>query len=341
MQRKPLPDLMKGIAVVFMVQVHIMELFARQEVLDSTLGKISLFLGGPTAAPVFLAIMGYFLALSNRSSKELARRGIKLLLLGLLLNIGLNLHLLIKIYSGIINEDPLKYIFGVDIFFVAGLSILIIALLRKILKESVLAYSLLMLVIPIIAMFIPDSADDKGFSTYLMSFFWMKTSWSYFPLIPWLAYPLSGYVFHLLERGNYGAVNWALDKKSSFLVISLIALSVTAVYPFKMIVDLPKYYHHGVLTFLWISAFILFEMMLLERVEREWGKSRVLKYLKWLGKNVTAVYVVQWLIIGNLATALYKTQFTAGFFLWFAIALAVSSVIVYGWTRARSLIRSS
>ena len=34
MTRNPLPDLMKGIAVVFMVQVHVMELFARQEVID-------------------------------------------------------------------------------------------------------------------------------------------------------------------------------------------------------------------------------------------------------------------------------------------------------------------
>jgi len=41
-----------------MVQVHIMELFARQDIFEDTVGKISLFFGGPPAAPVFMAVMG-------------------------------------------------------------------------------------------------------------------------------------------------------------------------------------------------------------------------------------------------------------------------------------------
>ena len=59
-------DLLKGMAVLAMIQVHLMELFARQEVYDSLTGKISLFLGGIPAAPVFMAVMGYFLFLQVR-----------------------------------------------------------------------------------------------------------------------------------------------------------------------------------------------------------------------------------------------------------------------------------
>ncbi|MEI7897648.1 MAG: heparan-alpha-glucosaminide N-acetyltransferase domain-containing protein [bacterium] len=54
-------DLLKGIAVLFMIQVHIMEQFASPDTCNSLIGKISMFLGGPPCAPVFLAVMGYFL----------------------------------------------------------------------------------------------------------------------------------------------------------------------------------------------------------------------------------------------------------------------------------------
>ena len=46
-KRNQTADLLKGLAVIFMIQVHIMELFAKQEIYDGIAGKISLFFGGP------------------------------------------------------------------------------------------------------------------------------------------------------------------------------------------------------------------------------------------------------------------------------------------------------
>ncbi len=46
MERKPLPDVLKGIAVILMIQVHIMELLMLPAVYNSSFGYISLFLGG-------------------------------------------------------------------------------------------------------------------------------------------------------------------------------------------------------------------------------------------------------------------------------------------------------
>jgi len=56
--RNQTADLLKGFAVIFMIQVHVIEQFATQTLYDSLWGKISLFLGGPFCAPVFLAVMG-------------------------------------------------------------------------------------------------------------------------------------------------------------------------------------------------------------------------------------------------------------------------------------------
>ena len=64
-------DLLKGIAVLLMIQVHVMELFASVAVSNSTAGKLSLFLGGAPVAPFFMIIFGYFIAKPDRKSTRL------------------------------------------------------------------------------------------------------------------------------------------------------------------------------------------------------------------------------------------------------------------------------
>ena len=334
-KRKPLPDLLKGLAFVLMVQVHIMEQFALQDVYNSVAGKISLFLGGPFAAPLFLAVMGYFLAASKRTPKGLVIRGLKLILLALLLNIGLNFHLLIKIYSGQVNLDPWKYILGADILFVAGLSIIIVSFLKKIFKEKAYLYVLLSAVIPCITYFIPESNNHQGFTAYLGSFLWMRTDWSYFPLVPWFSYPLIGYGYYLVMNGNYSAVNWLKERKMALMFILAAVLVITSYYPFGVITRLHEYYHQGFLVFVWISVFLLFLVILLGIFEKEWGQTKSFLYLKWTGREVTAMYVIQWVIIGNLATSLYKTQFPFWLIVWFVAILAISSGLTYLYIRIR------
>jgi ABC-type iron transport system FetAB permease component len=68
-------------------------------------------------------------------------------------------------------------------------------------------------------------------------------------------------------------------------------------------------------------------------MEAATGKSLVMRYIKWLGKNVTAVYVVQWLIIGNIATAIYRTQYPFSLILWFLVIITVSSILTYFYAR--------
>ena len=60
------------------------------------------------------------------------------------------------------------------------------------------------------------------------------------------------------------------------------------------------------------------------------GETLFFKYFKWLGKHVTLIYVIQWLLIGNIATEIYKTVsnpiYIAG---WFLIITVSSSSLTY------------
>ena len=92
MKRLPLPDLLKGFAVFLIVPVHILELFIDYPGRESILGKILLLLGGPVAVPVFMIVMGYFVAKNKKSLSKNLLRGIKVFAVGFLLNIALNFH---------------------------------------------------------------------------------------------------------------------------------------------------------------------------------------------------------------------------------------------------------
>lgn len=328
MTRKPLPDLLKGLAVVFMIQVHLMELFATEELFLSWAGRISLFLGGPFAAPVFMAVMGYFLAASNRSTSSRIARGLRLVALGLLLNIGLNLHFLLR--TGL-TAETWQYIFGVDILLMAGLSIIIITLLSLLAGDRYYVYLIFALLIALLADLLRDLPAGPVWAKYLTAFFRGSTSWSYFPLFPWMAYPLLGYGYYFFGRKNKIIRETFKRKKNLLFAVSAILVVASLPFALRVSADLPRYYHHGALFFLWMIIFLSFWAWTLQYLQDVSGGTRIGAFLKWLGRNVTAVYFVQWLIIGNLAPVFYKTQFLLPLTGWFLLVLSLTSAIVYCW----------
>jgi hypothetical protein len=50
----------------------------------------------------------------------------------------------------------------------------------------------------------------------------------------------------------------------------------------------------------------------------------VVRIIKWMGQKVTSLYVIQWLIIGNMATILFRSQNLFQFLAWFSIVTLVT-----------------
>lgn len=130
--RFPLPDLLKGFVVFLIGPVHILETFNDYPGRESLFGKILLLLGGPFGVPIFMMVMGYFVASSKKRTAQNVLRGVLIFILGILLNIGLNFNLLLKIWIDDWQFDLLQSIFGIDIFFLAGLSIIVLSVLKAI-----------------------------------------------------------------------------------------------------------------------------------------------------------------------------------------------------------------
>jgi uncharacterized membrane protein len=328
--RLALPDILKGIAVLLMIQVHIMELIATGKVMDSLAGKFSLFFGGAPAAPVFMAVMGYFLAQSNRSPKTNLMRGLRLIGLGFLLNAGMNFHLLIKIFTGSINLNPWPYLLGVDILFLAGLSIILLTIMRHFFEKTIRPYALLIIFAATASAWLPVYDGDHTWIKYAMAFFWSDAHWSYFPLFPWLAYPTAGFLFSILND-KFQLQHFTRKGLIYLTVAVFILIAIPLPYAIKTSTDLSSYYHHGIWFVCWALFFIVFWTILLALITNNKSRKSHFRYLAWIGKNVTAFYVIQWLIIGNVATAIYKSREGFELMLWFVLVLLFTSLLVRGW----------
>lgn len=329
-KRSPVADLLKGLAVIFMIQVHIMEQFAAPEIYESVIGKISLFLGGPPCAPVFMAVMGYYLASSEKPFLYFLKRGLLLFSGGILLNIARSANLLHFIIKGKSSVDPFFYIFGVDIFLLAGISIILIGILRIIFKRNCIFYPALAFIMAAVGNFLPEFGTDIKWTAVINAFFWGDFRWSYFPLFPWIAYILLGFALHLFSDKYKLLSKYTSDHSLVFCIPFLAAAAITISYGVETAHDLKGvngYYHHGILYFLWVVMFGAGYVMAVHYAEENTGKAPLMIYLKWVGKNVTAFYVIQWIIIGNFAANIFRSEGKLALVLWFLGITAAVSII--------------
>lgn len=329
--------MLKGLAVIFMIQVHVMEQFASVAANETIIGHIFYFLGGPFCAPVFVAVMGYFLAASDKSFMFLLKRGVALFLLGILLNIVRSIHLLITIFQGKYDLDPLHFIFGADILTLAGLSIVLIALLQLISKKNLLLYLSLMVLFAVVGSFVHTGVNDHRF---YLAFITGNSSYSYFPLFPWFSYVLSGYIFKLIYDQYKNYIHKFTYIHRIFLGLLSLILLVFTPYAFKISADLPAYYHHGFAFFLWVIGFMMLYVVIIHYITK-WVKiTLVIDYLSWTGQNVTVIYIIQWIIIGNIATAIYRTQNLIQSVLWFVGITLVSCLLAVVYMKIKAYYQS-
>jgi len=322
-KRNQTADLLKGFAVIFMIQVHVIEQFATPELYESWVGKISLFLGGPFCAPVFLAVMGYFLAMSKRNFWYFIKRGIVLFVGGIALNLFRSTNLLLHLFREEILVNPYNFIFGADILTLAGMSLIFIGFMRLFFKQRIWGYIVVAVIVVSLTPFLPDFWTKNSVYDYIFAFLWGNVKWSYFPLFPWIAYILVGYAFKLMPKQYVENITNYL-KNYKYSISLLIILLLTMPYAVYIAIDLTgKYYHHGFLFFAWTLLFMLAYTLIMRQIEIKFGNTKTLYIVQWMGKNVTLLYVIQWLIVGNAAAEIFKTQNLWQCTLWF---LAISVV---------------
>ncbi len=340
-RRDSFPDLLKGLAVLWMIQVHLTEQLASPALSESILGAFSLFLGGPACAPVFLLVMGYFILAKDHTPEYYFRRGALLFTGGLLLNVARSANLLIHIVFYGWQADPWPYIFGADILPLAGLSVIIAGIIKP-LAYRFQGSGLLVLAI-LVAWATPVLWPlQPGNYPFQLAFSFLAgpSPWSYFPLFPWFAYVLTGMWLRSLLNLNPTVKLLAADSRSLLLIIpSMALLTVTFTWAFGITRNLEginSYYHHGLPFYGWVMVFILVYGFLIRQIAQTYGDRKPVRWIRKAGEKVTLVYVVQWIIIGNLATILFRSVEISGYLFWMAVTLTMTLFISAAFLRFRA-----
>ena len=300
-------DIARGFAIFGMFTQHCMlihEISAGNG--ENFLANLFVLLGTAPSAPVFMLLMGTFLIGSKSSVGQNIWRGIKLLLLGFILNLlRFTVPLLIAVIltDNAINfpegQTPLELLFYVDILQLAGLSLICCAFLKKIARKNLIIPFMIAIVL-LVSPFLWGKFDSNVFS----DLFWGNSETVSFPFFPWAIYPLLGMY---LSRYLIGGTNIKINLKKmcwyglilGIFGILMVILSALKLLNFDLFSPLGNYERSGAGIHLLIIGFVLLWLNVCYWLEHNFGvENPITKVLIYWSRNVTAIYFIQWLLFG-------------------------------------------
>jgi uncharacterized membrane protein len=296
-------DLALGLAVFFMILVHILWHWGAPPTWTTPIGEAISFAAGPTAAPVFVFLMGASLGAAPRSSfASLALRGLWLVFLGYVLNIFRGvIPATLGLATGVITLDqiapftPWWLLTTVDLHAMIGLSLVAIAALR-IVAQPGWAWLAIAAIVAVVAPWLRGVTFGTPLLDAPLTPFLGSAPNVYYAVVPWLVYPLVGAVFG-------GIVARASDRAGVFRRGALIGLGFVFVGVAMIAIERPGFdvytYWRGPLSFIVsIIGVILLWLALCDLVTRRRWVDRRLGVVYGWSNRVIAMYFTHWIIVG-------------------------------------------
>jgi uncharacterized membrane protein len=237
-----------------------------------------------------------------------------------------------------VHLDPWFYIFGADILTLAGLSLIATGFLRRVFKNNFVFYFILAGITAAAGPYLNNIGSGGAVLSHVASFFRGTEAGSYFPFFPWFAYVLAGYSFYLFIQHTQTGKKIDVQNHLLWFIPLFIFVIVTLPYAAGVSGNLygkEGYYHHGIVFYGWVMLFMLSFVVVINRIEINFKEMKILRLIRWIGQKVTLLYVIQWLIIGNIAAILFRTQDLFQVFGWFFIVTMTTLVAGYIFDMAR------
>ncbi len=295
-------DLARGLAIIFMVLQHVQLVFAVDYGEASVLGQAFLLLGTAPAAPVFMVVMGFLYGSSAGDDiRSGVLRGLKLFAFGYALNV-LRFVIPALLNGGsptvqaLLGSDWWGPFFEIDILQLAGLSLAILAPVKRYVRDAraVLALAAGVATVSPLLWGIGGSI--------LFDPLWGVGDWVSFPLFPWVAYPLlglslAGFTVRATSDGRLMR-SWTYAGTVGLLVGAALVVFEPAQ---TGILAFGDYYRSGLPVQLMLAGFVLLWLSLMWWLDERHSWRVIPRYLTSLSRNITAIYVIQWVVIGWLA----------------------------------------
>lgn len=335
-------DIARGLAVLFMIIIHVQLYFANAGTLDTYFADFNDFTGDMPAAPMFMFLLGVGINYTRKNDASLMlKRGIGLICTGYFLNFvrGFVPHI-IQAY----NFSDIEYLYSgvnellyVDILQFSGLAMIMFGLFKKYnFKNRAIAVTAIVLALLNLVML--NIQTDNFIVSAITGLFWGSNENTFFPFLTWMFYPIAGYIFgSFLIRCN--------DKKK-FYTISVIVAAVVffgGLYLFNGFFEIPTgltsetgYYQHFITDNITFTGFVILEISILSFIVPFIPRVLQKTAERW-SKNVTKIFCIHWVIITWSALIIPSKSFDMFSFIAFLIVIIpLSDFLAYYYTKIKS-----
>ncbi len=296
-------DLAAGLAVFFMILVHVLWHWGAPDTWSTPIGMLISFAAGPTAAPVFAFLMGASLGAAPRTSfATMATRGLWLVFLGYVLNLLRGtIPASIGLSTGIVTQQqidpftPWWLLTTVDLHHMVGLSLIAIAALRAWVRPG-WVWVAVAFVVALVAPWLRTVAFGTPVLDAPLTPFLGSAQNVYYAVIPWVVYPLVGAVFG-------AAIVRSTDQRRMFRRAAVLGLALVAVGVAMIAVQQPSFDVYTYWRMPWSFIVAIFGIIFLwtalcDVVTRLPAVDRRLGIVYGWSDRVIAMYFSHWIIVG-------------------------------------------
>jgi uncharacterized membrane protein len=330
-------DLARGLAIVFMIGVHVLWHWGAPETWTTPIGQVISFLGGPTAAPVFMFLMGASLAFSSRTSfSSLAIRGLWLFWLGYLLNF---LRGVIPAYLGLearlvtpeqIAPFTLPWLATtVDVHHMAGLSLIALAGLRVVTRRPGWVWVTLAAAVVLAGPFLRGLEFGTPLLDGPLTPVLGGAPNVYYAVIPWIAFPLVGAGYGaVMARAGDARGRIRVFRRGALLGAVLCAVGIGLFVVAPPSFDVNTYWRMPPPYFVAITGLVLVWLWACDLAVRHVRANRAFTFLYGWSANVIAVYFTHWVVVGwGVGVFGFRAQPLEGALLGIVVAIVATALM--------------
>jgi hypothetical protein len=294
-------SLARGFIVFVMPAVHSVMLYSSEEVKQGWLGSILGFLAEGPGAQLFMFLMGVFIVLGRRKTmKQILIRCLLIGGLGYLLNL---FRLVVPYYFNLLPENYISslvispdssvawqlFMIG-DILQFASLAYFFGALLHKFFPRFIF----LILITSVVWWISPYTWDFNTVSNFsILHLFTGVPPQVFFPVFPWLFFPMLGLVFGRLLQ-LYTPTRFLKAMILTGILLFVLGKLMTITEPVEWNANFYRQgrggtlFHAGV-ALLWTALFIGIAQLKTSNL--------FFRLLDFVSRHITIIYVLQWIII--------------------------------------------
>lgn len=305
MQRIKSLDLARGFTVLCIPAVHTVLLYAQPSVRHTLVGQLLRFIAEGPGAQLFMIYMGISITLSTKLTwSRVAKKSLLLLMAGYSLNI---LKFVIPLKLGILPA-ALQQDLGVrqamdglacdaaerllllgDILTFAAIALPITFLIYQLPRFSGFALATAVLVAAL-SPYAWDHSSCSSIGQYILNVLGGQPPTVFFPLFPWLVYPLVGLsIGYLLQRQMPQTFDFLALLGLLFILIGIVLARFEPVSnSFYRTEPAGTAYHLGI---------VLLTLWGWHHLDRYVRPNYFFRVLQYCSQDITAIYLIQWPLI--------------------------------------------